>query len=86
MFFFITNHLISTNQSGSLLGDSCINQLLSIAHEIHASFYFCERFEVLAVFIEKLEAFHKVWYGGLIFKLKPYGTSDRLTCYKRLPK
>ena len=35
--FFITNHLISTNQSGFKPGDSCINQLLSITHGIHAS-------------------------------------------------
>ena len=36
--FFITNHLISTNQSGFKPGDSCINQLLSFTHGIYASF------------------------------------------------
>ena len=35
--FFITNHLISTNQSGFKPGDSCINQLLPITHGIYAS-------------------------------------------------
>ena len=35
--FFITNHILPTNQSGFKPGDSCINQLLSITHGIHAS-------------------------------------------------
>ena len=33
--FFIGNELISSNQSGFKAGDSCINQLLSITHEIY---------------------------------------------------
>ena len=33
--FFIENKLISSNQSGFKPGDSCINQLLSITHEIN---------------------------------------------------
>ena len=36
--FFIANNLISKNQSGFRPGDSCINQLLSITHEIYQSF------------------------------------------------
>ena len=36
--FFITNHVLPTNQSGFKPGDSCINQLLSIIHGIYASF------------------------------------------------
>ena len=32
--FFIRNDLISQNQSGFKPGDSCINQLLAITHEI----------------------------------------------------
>ena len=36
--FFIENKLISSNQSGFKPGDSCINQLLSITHEIYESF------------------------------------------------
>ena len=32
--FFIENDLISSNQSGFKQGDSCINQLLSITHDI----------------------------------------------------
>ena len=36
--FFIANELISANQSGFKPGDSCINQLLSITHEVYKSF------------------------------------------------
>ena len=35
---FIDNNLISENQSGSKPGDSCVNQLWAITHEIFSSF------------------------------------------------
>ena len=35
--FFIENDPISQHQSGFKPGDSCINQLLSITHEIYQS-------------------------------------------------
>ena len=35
--FFIENDLISSNQSGFKQGDSFINQLLSIKHDINTS-------------------------------------------------
>ena len=66
--FFITNHLISTNQSGFKPGDSCINQLLSITHKIYTSFD--EGYAVQGVFLDISEAFDKVWHEGLIFELK----------------
>ena len=36
--FFIANNLTSKNRSGFEPGDSCINQLLFITHEIEQSF------------------------------------------------
>ena len=36
--FFIENKLIAVNQSGFKSGDSCINQLIAITHEIYQSF------------------------------------------------
>ena len=36
--YFIENDLISQNQSGFKPGDSYINQLISITHEIYQSF------------------------------------------------
>ena len=35
--FFTENNLISPNQSGFRPGDSCVNQLLAITHEIYKS-------------------------------------------------
>ena len=36
-YYLIDNNLTSLNQSGFKRGDSCINQLLSIAHEIQST-------------------------------------------------
>ena len=47
--FFITNHFISTNQTGFKPGDSCFNQLVSVTHGICASFY--EGYEVEGAFL-----------------------------------
>ena len=73
--FFIANNLISKNQSSFRTGDSCINQLLSIAHESYQSFD--DYLEVRAVFLDISETFDKVWHKGLIFKLKQNGISIR---------
>ena len=36
--FFVENKIVSSIQSGFEPADSCINQLLSITHEIYSSF------------------------------------------------
>ena len=56
--FFIFNNLISPNQSGFKPGDSCINQLLSITHEICKSFD--DGLEVKGVFLDISKVFDKV--------------------------
>ena len=53
--------------------DSCISQLLSIAHEIQSSFDYKPPTDVRAIFLDILKAFDKVWHQGLLFKLKSYG-------------
>ena len=63
--FFIENNLISKNQSGFRPVDSCINQFLSITHEIYQSFD--DDLEVRAAFLDISKAFDKVWHKGLIF-------------------
>ena len=74
--FFIENNLISKNQSGFRPGDSCINQLFFITHEIYQSFD--DSLEVRAVFLDISKSFDKNWHKGLIFKLKQNGMPDKI--------
>ena len=74
--FFIENKLISTSQSGFKLGNSCINQLLSIIYEIYSSFD--EGLEVRSVFLNISETFGKVWHDGIIFRLIQNSISGNL--------
>ena len=73
--YFLDNNLISPKQSGFRPGDSCINQLLSITHDIFSSFD--NGLEVRGVFLDIAKAFDK---DGLIYKLKQNGIKDKLLC------
>ena len=74
MYDFLTeNDLLSPNHSGFRSGDSCINQLLSINHEILNAFD--KGLEVRGIFLDISKAFYKVWLDGLIFKLRQNGIS-----------
>ena len=53
--YFIDNDLISQNQSGFKQGNSCLNQLISITHEIYQSFD--EELEVRGIFLDISKAF-----------------------------
>ena len=55
---FIENKSILSSQSGFKPGDSCINQLLSITHEMHKPFD--NGFEARGVFLDILKTFDKV--------------------------
>ena len=72
--FFTVNNLIFPNQPGFKSGDSCINQLLSITHEINKSFD--NGLEVRGIFLDisKALSLHK----GLLHKLKQNGISGKL--------
>ena len=65
------NDLIYSNQSGFEQGDSCINQLLSIRHDIYQSLD--QDYEVRGVFLDISKAFEKVWHKDLIHKLEKNG-------------
>ena len=56
--FFTKNDLISHNQSGFKPDDSCINELLSITHEIYKSFD--NGLDVCGVLLDISKAFDKV--------------------------
>ena len=55
---FVEKDLISSNQSGFKPGDSCINQLLSITHDIYNYFDGC--YELRGVFLDISQVFDKV--------------------------
>ena len=66
--YFPENNLISENQSGFKSSDSCVNQLLVITHEIFPSV--SDNYKIRGVFLDISEAFYKMWYEGIIHKLK----------------
>ena len=74
--FFSENDLISPKQPGFRPGDSCTNQLLSIAHEILSAFD--DGHQVRGVFLDTSKAFDRVWHEGLLFKLRQNGISGEL--------
>ena len=69
--FFCKNNLLSPNQSGFRPADSCINQLLSINHEILSTFDV--GLKVRGIFLDISKVFDKVWHDRLIFKLRQDG-------------
>ena len=73
---FSKNDLLASTQSGFRPGDSCINQLLSINHEIYQSFD--NDLQVRGVFLDISKAFDKIWDEGLILKLSRNGTSENM--------
>ena len=66
--FFIENYLICQHESGFKPGGSCINQFLSITHELYQLFNY--GFDVRNAFFDISKVLDKVWHDGLLFKLK----------------
>ena len=76
--FLYKEQLLNTNQSGFHPFDSCVNQLLTITHEIFSSFDCNPSLEVRSIFLDISKAFDKVWHEGLLYKLKSFGISGNL--------
>ena len=76
--FLSEENLLNNNQSGFHPSDSCVNQLLSITHEIFEAFDCNPTLEVRSVFLDISKAFDKVWHEGLLYKLKSMGISGEL--------
>ena len=68
--------MILPKQSGFKPGDSFINQLISITHEVYESLD--AGLEVRSVFLDISKAFHKVWHEKSSFKLSQNGISGNL--------
>ena len=62
-------NLLNINQSGFRANDSCINQLISITHEIYRAFNCNPSLEVRGIFLDLSKAFDKVWHQGLYSNL-----------------
>ena len=72
---------VSINCYLLLMGDSGINQLLSITHGIYSSFD--EGIEVRSIFLDITKTFDKGWHDGIIFKLTQNGISGNLLNFLR---
>ena len=68
--------MLSAHQSGFRANDSCLNQLLPIAHDIYTAFDEYHMIEARGVFFDISKAFNKVWHEGLLFKPKAMGISN----------
>ena len=73
IFIFMTHKPLNSCQSGFMPNDSCINQLISIIHNIYRAFDANPSLEVLGVFLDLSKAFDKVWHEGLLYKRKNNG-------------
>ena len=73
--FLKENNLLNKNQSGFRPSDSCEYQLLSIVHEIYASFDCNPPRDVRGIFLDISKAFDRVWHEGLIYKIKQIGVT-----------
>ena len=76
--FFLQNKPFTPCQSGFILGDSCVSQLLSVAYEIYQSFNCHPHTDIKGTFLDISKAIDKVWHKSLIFKLKTYGIDGKL--------
>ena len=72
------NSLLCSNQSGFTKTDSCVNQLLSILHKIYESFDNFPSLQTHLEFLDMSKAFDRVWYEGLLYRLKAIGVSNNL--------
>ena len=76
--FLLEDSLLNSNQSGFCPGDSCINQLFAVTHEILEAFDCNPSLEVRLVFLDISKTFDKVWHEGLLYKIKSMGVSGEL--------
>ena len=70
--------LLNPNQSGFRPSDTCVNQSITITHEIFETFDCNPPLEVRSIFLDISKAFDKVWHKGLLYKLKSMGISGEL--------
>lgn len=74
--YFMENDLLIAENSGFKKGDSTINQLVHIVHNIYKGLD--NRNDVCMVFLDISKAFDKVFHEGLLFKLRQLGIEGNL--------
>ena len=67
------NNLFDSNRLGFRPRDSCIHQLLSIAHGIYKAFDANPSLDTRGIFLDLSKTFDRVWHDGLMYKLKSLG-------------
>ena len=77
--YFTENNLTFENQSGFKPGDSCVNQLLAITHEILSSFD--DNHEVRSVFLDISKPFDKCGKRELFINLNRNRISGNLLSF-----
>ena len=70
------NNLLIEQSSGFKRKDSTVNQLLKIVHQIYQDINSGK--DTCLVFLDVSKAFDKVWYKGLLFKLRQLGIAGTL--------
>ena len=76
--YLCVNQLLTPSQSGFRPGNSTVNQLLSIMHQIYSAFEEFPSRETRAMFLDISKVFDKVGHDVPLFKLENYGISGVL--------
>ena len=63
-------NLLNSCQSGLKPNDSCVNQLISITHNVYCAFDANPSLELWGIFLKLSREFDKVWHECLLYKLK----------------
>ena len=73
------DNFLNSHQTGFFPCDSCVNQLLSITHDIYKSVNSNPSFEVRGIFLDLSKTLDRVWYEDIFLKSKRLGLSGM--CY-----
>ena len=79
--FLLEEDLLNPNQSGFRSSDSCVNQLISMTHEI----FDCNPpLQVRSVFLDTPKAFDKVWHEGLFISSNLWASQENFTNFLKI--